>query len=79
MLMVFSGLGAFIDKKSLNLPEFQFLQKELPRLNPEGTAEVEAAAATASTATASVLSANFVINLLFTGSMNGLWSLLNSV
>ena len=77
--MVFSGLGAFIDKKGLNLPEFIFLQKELPRLNPEGIAEVEAAAATASTSTASVMSANFVINLLFNGSMNGLWSMLNSV
>ena len=77
--MVFTGLGAFEDKKGLNLPEFQFLLKELPRLDPEDTAEVEGAAATASTTTASVLSTNFVINLLFTGSMNGLWSLLNSI
>ena len=77
--MVFLGLGAFIDKKGLNLPKFIFLQKELPRLNPEGIAEVEVAAATASTATASVMTANFVINLLFNGSMNGLWSMLNSV
>lgn len=79
MLMVFTVLGAFIDKNGLNLPEFQFLKKELPRLNLEGTADVESAAATVSAATASVMSLNFLINIVFKGSMNGLWSLLNSV
>ena len=53
----------------------------MPPQNPPGgvVETVEAAGATSSTATASAMGANFVMNLLFTGSMNSLWSLLNSV
>ena len=80
-ILVFAGLGSFEDKDGLHLPEFDFLKEEIPRQNSsaEEIAKVQAAGATTSAATTTVTGSSFLINLLFTGSMNSLWSALNAV
>ena len=72
VLSIFAGLGAYKDKDGINLPSFVFLNKELPRQNSSGGVikTVESAGATSSAGTASVMGANFVLNLLLTGSLN---------
>ena len=72
VLSIFAGLGAYKDKDGINLPAFVFLKKELPPQNPPGDVikTVESAGAASSAGTASVMGANFVLNLLFTGSLN---------
>ena len=72
VLSVYAGLGAYKDKDDINLPTFMFLKKELPPQNPPSgiIKTVEAAGAAASTATASTMGTSFLLNLLFTGSLN---------
>ena len=80
-VLIFASLGAFKDKDGLHLPDFGFLKREIPRQNrlAEEIAIVGTAGATSSAAAATVMGLSFFINLLFTGSMNSLWSALNAV
>ena len=80
MLLVYMNFSNLTDVNGLHLPDFGFQKKELPYQIGSVTEArtIELAGKSASTASGALMSSNFVVNLALSGSLNQLWSLINS-
>jgi hypothetical protein len=77
---LFISFANITDIYGSSLPEFEVITKQIPRLmgSKAEAAAIEAIGTSLKYTSTAIVSSNFLVNLLLTASLNGLWSMLNS-